>query len=619
MTRSPFAGKLAPLLVAVVVVLSAVSLPVAAASATADGGDATFGQVTTADAAEANETQNTTDADDSAESDSFDISLGSDKTFKIGETPRLQAESSGGTGYVSYSWNHDVDGTYAQESDDGTALQFDSVVVPGTYTVTVSATDDTGQTVSDTVNVTVTREFADAQRLESGQEVSGDDIDGAYSIEAEEGEAIGIVTGGGMREAILYDRNGQQIRSITRGPDTAMQGTIADYSGKYYVAITSSSDNHAELTAYTRSQEASESNDDRSQAAELGANSDATGILTGSDAVDWYAVEAGEGTLNVSAELSVNALYQGDFGLQIYTADGRPIGTIEPSGMSDTNETYAYGGGGTFSAEQSAQISEAGTYYVRVARPDTERTYNVGFTEYDLTVDATEPADDSSSSSPSTATETETATETSTTTATETATEAPNETEVPSTTETAASDSSQTDPDDSTDSSASSSSDSSASSSSDSSASSSSDSSDSSDSSASSSSDSSDSSASSSFDSSDSSASSSFDSSDSSASSSSDSSDSASSSSTPEQTDTATSTPTENATQTPTEGSSASAQPTTAEDTPASTPDATPTPNSTTESTEETTTAASDSNGSGTGLSGFIRQVMSLFGRLVQP
>lgn len=591
MTRSPFAGKLTPILVAVVVVLSAVALPVAGASAavtTVDGETTPNAQTT--DAAE-NGTE-TTAADDSAESDSFDISLGSDRTVKIGEKPRFEAESTGGTGYVSYSWNHDVEGTYSQESDDGTALQFDSVVVPGEYTVTVTATDDTGQSVSDTVNVTVTREFGDVKPLDSGQQVSGDDIDGVYSIEAEEGEAVGVVAGGGMRQAILYDEDGQQIRSLTRDPDTVMRGTTADYSGTYYVAITSYSDNHAELTAYTRSQEASESNDGRSQAAALGANEDATGILTSSDSADWYAVEAGEGDLNVSAELSVHALYQGDFGLQIYTADGRPIGTVEPSGASETNQTYAYGGGGTFEASQSARIAEPGTYYVRVARPDTERTYDVGFTEYDLTVDATEPAeDDTSATATPTPTQTPDATETPAATPTPETTEGSDATPIPETTEipdttptpettetsdetgTTATDSSQANPDASADSS--SASDSSSSDSTDSSSSSSSDSMDSTDST--------------------------------------DSSNSASTA-TPEQT--ATATPERTATSTATETPSASAQPTTSEET--ATPDETATPSTTTEPTEETATASS-ADDSGTGLSGLLRRVMSLFGRLVQP
>lgn len=386
MTRSLLTDRSAAVIVVALLTLSVVAVPVAGTSAT---------QTTTADGDDVTpSTQTTAPANESADEDTFDVSLGDDRTVDIGDSPRLEPQVTGASGDVSYDWDEDVDGTYPRETDDESALSLGTMIVPGDYTVTVTATDESGHSATDTVDVTVTSEFGDAEQIQSDKTMYGDDIDGVYALEAEEGDAIGMVAGGGMRQAILYDENAQPIRTITAGPDTVLQGTTAEYSGEYYLAITSDPDTYAELSGYTRSQESSEPNDGQSDAAEISPDTTTTAILTQSDDSDWYAVETGEGSLDVSAKLSVHALHQEDIQLQIYTEDGRQIGEIEPfEGGTTTNETYASGGGGIFEAEQSAEITDAGTYYIRVSRPSVDREYTVGFTEYKLTVDGTEMTD----------------------------------------------------------------------------------------------------------------------------------------------------------------------------------------------------------------------------------
>ncbi|SFG90855.1 hypothetical protein SAMN04488063_3247 [Halopelagius inordinatus] len=386
MTRSLLTDRSAAVIVVALLALSVVALPVAGASAT---------QTTTADGDDVtSSTQTTAPANESADEDTFDVSLGDDRTVEIGDSLRLEPQVTGASGDVRYDWNEDVDGTYPRETDDESALSLGTMIVPGDYTVTVTATDESGHSVTDTVDITVASEFGDTEQIQSDKTMYGDDIDGVYALEAEEGDAVGMVAGGGMRQAILYDENAQPIRTITAGPDTVLQGTTAEYSGEYYLAITSDPDTYAELSGYTRSQESSEPNDGQSEAAEIPSDTTTTAILTQSDDSDWYAVEAGEGSLDVSAKLSVHALHQEDIQLQIYTEDGRQIGEIEPfEGGTTTNETYASGGGGIFEAEQSAEITDAGTYYIRVSRPSVDREYTVGFTEYKLTVDGTEVTD----------------------------------------------------------------------------------------------------------------------------------------------------------------------------------------------------------------------------------
>ena len=329
----------------------------------------------------ATETHETSETDASAD---FEVEAEADGSAKIGEAVQFGASVSGADGDVSYDWEFG-DGGF----DSGRAVEH-AYVEPGTHEATVTATDAGGAEATDTVSVTVERSFADAPTLDPGSSVTPPTADNSvYAIEASEGQSIGVVTSGADDGWVgLYAPSGELVDSIDLAtPDSTMFGVTATESGTYHVA--EKSDMVLELELQMGGPDEFESNQERSSAAEPGGDALAA-TLTEADTTDWYAVEAGSGTLDASLELTQYATNQGDAAIRIYDDDGNRIGTEDER----TSRTIANGVDWKPEAEQRAQLDGSGTYYVQIVEPSGDEPFTAvdGFTGYELSIDAPAPA-----------------------------------------------------------------------------------------------------------------------------------------------------------------------------------------------------------------------------------
>ena len=343
----------------------------------------------TANAVNENGTQDTATAtitvsSDGGDSQELSVDLRQDRTARIGEELQFEADVSGASGDLTYEWEF---GDNAIGSGQSVTHQY---VAPGEYTVTVTATTDNANQVTDTATVTIERLVADVPTLTPGEKVSMTESN-VYQIELSEGESLGLRVGDnghGNAVVLIYGPDGERIQTVgaPAGFGPMLVGTTAERSGNYYIGVnwTESGDfPPVYLTPHIRSPDQFEPNQDQQGAAEFPPNSAATSLtLSEADNVDWYEVRMdGAGTINVSAELSVFARTQGDIRLQIFNQNGDAIGEITPERFGSNGSSRSDSIAAFYSPYQRATVDEPGIYYVRVKGPRTD-----GITEYNLTV-----------------------------------------------------------------------------------------------------------------------------------------------------------------------------------------------------------------------------------------
>jgi PKD repeat protein len=310
----------------------------------------------------------------------------SSSTAQIGTEVEFSVQND--SNIESYKWDFGDGRSASGEAVEHVYLE------PGTYTVTLTAIDSEGDVVDEnTTSVTVEPEFDNVDQLEPGETVNvpaTDDLKNrsvvVYGIDVEKGQAIAAIGQGLAQELLLYSPTARVLDRMGLGPDSTLVGTTAEQTGTYYVVVTRSGSLSSFVSAELHDPDPFEPNQDRSTAERIDLNSRIDGTVNESDSDDWFVVNAGSGSLNVTAELTLPAVNQGDIGVEIYDAEGNQIGELG----TFESETKANGLSAIYTAEQQVTVSDPGTYYVRVraledTRPDSDDPRN-----YELWVNGTE-------------------------------------------------------------------------------------------------------------------------------------------------------------------------------------------------------------------------------------
>jgi PKD repeat protein len=322
----------------------------------------------------------TTAAEADAQPTSIEVSS---STVKIGT--EVQFSAAGGADVERFAWSFG-DGRF------GMGRQVNhSYTEPGTYTVTLTTTDDAGTTTEYTTEVTVERAFANVVEIREGETVHPpNDTVSVYGISVTAGDSLSVVAGPssvGLQSLLLYSPSGTRLDESVVPTESTAIGATATASGTYYVV--------ADAFRFGRppsvqvefvTPDGFEPNQEPSSATHVEPNTSVEGSITDADTEDWFAFEAGPGNISVEARVTLNATNQNAVGVEVYDAAGDRIGRLD-----EFESNTSYPGVGDKDARQEARAPESGTYYVRVHRADSY--FGSGPSEYELTVNVTEDAE----------------------------------------------------------------------------------------------------------------------------------------------------------------------------------------------------------------------------------
>jgi len=317
--------------------------------------------------------------------------LGTDVQFTL---------SGAGPNVESYEWEFG-DGTTA------TGPQVSHVYVePGTYTVTVTTADDSGARIDQyTTEVTVERAFANVTSIEDGETVRVPEVGfpptprlDVYGIEVEAGQALAMTVSGFGGTVRLHSPDIERLDrlelNINLGSLGTLMGTTAEETGTYYIAVEPALDGSVFFEPTLIDSDPFEPNQERTTAEEISLNSPIEGTVTEADRDDWFVVDAGEGNLNATAELTLRPTNQNDIAVELYDADGTQLGEYSTAYDDITTKSRSSAVDIQYRprAEQWVEDAPAGVYYVRVRWLDTD-SFRDGPSSYELRVNGTEPAD----------------------------------------------------------------------------------------------------------------------------------------------------------------------------------------------------------------------------------
>ncbi|WP_136590991.1 PKD domain-containing protein [Salinigranum halophilum] len=300
--------------------------------------------------------------------------------------------------------------SYEWEFGDGTAATGPQVnhvyVEPGTYTVTVTTADDSGARIDQyTTEVTVERAFANVTSVEDGQTVRVPELGfppeprlDVYRLEVEAGQAIAMTVSGFGGTVRLHSPDIERLDrlelNINLGSLGTLMGTTAEETGTYYIAVEPALDGSVFFEPTLIDPDPFEPNQERTTAEEISVNSPIEGTVTEADRDDWFVVDAGEGNLNATAELTLRPTNQNDIAVELYDADGTQLGEYSTAYDDITTKSRSSAVDIQYRprAEQWIEDAPAGVYYVRVRWLDTD-SFRDGPSSYELRVNGTEPAD----------------------------------------------------------------------------------------------------------------------------------------------------------------------------------------------------------------------------------
>ena len=271
---------------------------------------------------------------------------------------------------------------------------------PGVYTVTLETKTD-GETTTYETTVTVEPTFANVTQVDPDAliETSGDlgdsgvDVD-VYAITVPPAHHLGVSGSSSAFSADdlrVYDADGRQIAGASLGPDGILVGTTAPADGETYYVAAQQGNDYRKLSLAVLPPDGFEPNQGPSTAAGVGIGEERSGVVGSADRVDWFAVEAGPGSLEATVELNGVAANQPNVAVGLYAATGTQIGELGPDDR-DGNRTAANGVDADYTAVQRAEGADEGTYYVRVRAVNDTSPFARGFDtaprSYTLTVDA---------------------------------------------------------------------------------------------------------------------------------------------------------------------------------------------------------------------------------------
>jgi PKD repeat protein len=316
----------------------------------------------------------------------------SPETAAVGEAITFSAP---GVDAAAYEWDFG-DETVTPSGQTATHEYLE----PGEYTVTLEARTD-GETTTYETTVTVEPRFANVTQVdpETTIETSGDpgdtgaDVD-VYAVTVPPEHHLGVSgtsTAFGVDDLRVYDADGRQVAGASLGPDAILVGTTAPSASETYYVAAQQGNDYRRLSLAVLQPDGFEPNQGPSTAERLGADDERSGVVSQADRVDWFAVDAGSGTLAATVELDGVSANQPNVAVELYDATGTQIGDLGPAAR-DGNRTAANGADADYTAVQRAEIPDEGTYYVRVRAVNESSSFVDGFDSapraYTLTVDA---------------------------------------------------------------------------------------------------------------------------------------------------------------------------------------------------------------------------------------